>query len=133
MPGKKKSANDSVAKLSRGLARETPMTRVRPEVPEPKGDGGEVSAPGSSEGVAVAEETWEAPRRRGRPRTRTERMVRVSVDLPRTDHKYLRDFAYDAESDGMRVMRALLEEMRDDENLAERILERLSGEHGRGE
>lgn len=133
MPGKKKSANDSLAKLSRGLTRETPVTRARPEVPEPEGNGGEVSAPGSSESAAVAKETWEAPRRRGRPRTRTERMVRVSVDLPRPDHKYLRDFAYDAESDGMRVMRALLEEMRDDENLAERILDRLSGEHGRDE
>ena len=33
----------------------------------------------------------------------------------------------------MRVMRAPLEEMRDDENLAERVLDRLSGEHGRGE
>jgi hypothetical protein len=39
----------------------------------------------------------------------------------------------DAESDGMRVMRALLEEVRDDENLAERVLDRLSGERGRGE
>jgi hypothetical protein len=58
-------------------------------------------------------------------------MVRVSVDLPRPDHKYLRDFAYDAESDGMRVMRALLEEMREDEVLAERVLDRLSGERGR--
>ncbi len=38
-----------------------------------------------------------------------------------------------AESDGMRVMRALLEEMREDENLAERVLDRLSGERGRGE
>ena len=131
MPGKRKSANDSLAKLSRGLTRETPVTRTRPEVPEPEGDG-EVSVSGSSEGAAVAEEPWEAPRRRGRPRTRTERMVRVSVDLPRPDHKYLRDFAYDAESDGMRVMRALLEEMHNDENLGERILDRLSGEHGRG-
>jgi len=60
-------------------------------------------------------------------------MVRVSVDLPRPAHKYLRDFAYDAESDSMRVMRTLLEEMREDENLAERILDRLSGEPGRGE
>jgi hypothetical protein len=132
MPGKRKSANDSLAKLSRGLTRETPVTRTRPQVPEPEGDGGEVSVSGSSKGAAVAEETSEAPRRRGRPRTRTERMVRVSVDLPRPDHKYLRDFAYDAESDGMSVMRALLEEMRDDENLGERILDRLSVEHGRG-
>jgi hypothetical protein len=33
----------------------------------------------------------------------------------------------------MRVTRALLEEVRDDENLAERVLDRLSGERGRGE
>jgi hypothetical protein len=69
----------------------------------------------------------ERPRQRtGRPRTKPERMVRVSVDLPRPDHKFLRDFAYDAESDGMSVMRALLEEMRDDEELAERVLDRLA-------
>ena len=136
MPGKRKSANDSLAKLSRGLARETPVTRTRQEVLEPEAGGEKTgSAPSSFEGAAVSEETWgEAPRRRGRPRTRTaERMARVSVDLPRPDHKYLRDFAYDAESDGMRVMRALLEEMRDDDNLAERVLDRLSREHGRGE
>ena len=124
MAGKKKSASDSLAKLSRGLTRETPATRARPEVQE--GDGGEASTPGSPAGAAVAEQTREVPRRRGRPRTRTERMVRVSVDLPRSDHKYLRDFAYDAESDGMSVMRALLEEMRDDEDLAERVLDRLA-------
>lgn len=35
------------------------------------------------------------------------------------------DFAYDAESGGMSVMRALFEEMRGDEELAERILGRL--------
>jgi len=132
MPGKRKSANDSLAKLSRGLTRQTPVTRARPGAPGPEGDGEDTNARNSFEGTAVTEETWEkAPRRRGRPRTRTERMVRVSVDLPRPDHKYLRDFAYDAESDGMSVMRALLEEMRDDENLGERILDRLSVEHGR--
>ncbi|PLS87253.1 MAG: hypothetical protein CYG60_02835, partial [Actinobacteria bacterium] len=67
-------------------------------------------------------------RRRGRPRTKPDRTVRVSVDLPRRDHKYLRDFAYDAESDGMSVMRALLQEMRDDEDLAGRVMDRLAGE-----
>jgi hypothetical protein len=129
--GKKKSASDSLAKLSRGLTRQTPATRTRAESLE--GNGGGASAPGSPGAAAVAAEpeTREAPSRRGRPRTRTGRMVRVSVDLPRSDHKYLRDFAYDAESDGMRVMRALLEEMREDEDLAERVLDRLSGERGR--
>ena len=130
MAGKKKSASDSLAKLSRGLTRQTPATRTRAETQE--GNGGRASAPGSPGAAAPGEpETREAPSRRGRPRTRTERMVRVSVDLPRPDHKYLRDFAYDAESDGMRVMRALLEEMREDEDLAERVLDRLSGERGR--
>lgn len=126
MAGKKKSASDSLAKLSRGLTRDTPATRTRPE--DPQGGGGAGSAPDSPDSAAVVAEpeTREAPRRRGRPRTRTERMVRVSVDLPRPEHKYLRDFAYDAESDGMSVMRALLQEMRDDEELAERVLDRLA-------
>ena len=126
--GKKQSAQASLEKLSRGLTRETPATRTQ-ETPEQLGrssnaveGGGEVKQEAPS---PTAKQ--ERPRRRtGRPRTKPERMVRVSVDLPRPDHKFLRDFAYDAESDGMSVMRALLEEMRDDEELAERVLDRLA-------
>lgn len=125
---KKKSAAASLEKLSRGLTRETPATRAQ----EP----GSERSPGAAEDRgATAQEaapttvTTERPRRRtGRPRTKPDRMVRVSVDLPRSDHKFLRDFAYDAESDGMSVMRALLEEMRGNEDLAERVLDRLAGE-----
>ena len=128
--GKKKSAQASLEKLSRGLTRETPATRAQ-ETPEQSGrslnaveGGGEVTQEATS---TMASQ--ERPRRRtGRPRTKPDRMVRVSVDLPRPDHKFLRDFAYDAESDGMSVMRALLEEMRGDEELAERVLDRLAGE-----
>lgn len=119
MSGRKKSASDSLEKLSRGLTRETPATRAGQAE-----DGGGEAGPSLSSGGIPADG---APRRRGRPRTRPERMVRVSVDLPRPEHKYLRDFVYDAESDGMRVMRALLQEMRDDEDLAERVLDRLAG------
>jgi hypothetical protein len=126
--GKKQSAQASLEKLSRGLTRETPATRTQ-ETPEQLGrssnaveGGGEVTQEGSS---PTAKQ--ERPRQRtGRPRTKPERMVRVSVDLPRPDHRFLRNFAYDAESDGMRVMRALLEEMRDDKELAERVLDRLA-------
>lgn len=125
--GKKKSAQASLEKLSRGLTRETPATRAQvtadaePEI-SPEADGGE-----GARGAAAAAVPRENPRRRtGRPRTKPDRMVRVSVDLPRPEHKYLRDFAYDAESDGMSVMRALLEEMRDDAELAERVLDRLA-------
>jgi hypothetical protein len=128
--GKKKSAQASLEKLSRGLTRETPATRVQ-ETPEQSGrslnaveGGGEVT----QEATSTTASQERSRRRTGRPRTKPDRMVRVSVDLPRPDHKFLRDFAYDAESDGMSVMRALLEEMRGDEELAERVLNRLAGE-----
>lgn len=138
----KKSAKDSLAKLSRGLTRETPATRTASGAGSRAASGnGDGAARGSGGGArreaaaAVAEEMRpEAPaaepttRRRGRPRTKLDRTVRVSVDLPRSDHKYLRDFAYDAESDGMSVMRALLQEMRGDDALAERVMDRLAGE-----
>lgn len=129
--GKKKSATANLEKLSRGLTRETPATRAQEapaetrseRSPGARGSGGE-----ANQGAAVTTATQERPRRKtGRPRTKPDRMVRVSVDLPRPDHKFLRDFAYDAESDGMSVMRALLEEMREDEDLAERVLDRLAG------
>jgi hypothetical protein len=130
----KKSAKASLEKLSRGLTRETPATRAQEaraqEAPEQAGPERSLDvADGGGEAVQEAAETTtkERPRRRiGRPPTKPERMVRVSVDLPRPSHKYLRDFAYDAESDGMSVMRTLLEEMREDEDLAERILDRLA-------
>ncbi len=125
----KRSAKASLEKLSRGLTRETPATRA-PEAPAEAGPERSPGAGGSGgEAVQEAAETTteERPRRRiGRPPTKPERMVRVSVDLPRPSHKYLRDFAYEAESDGMSVMRALLEEMRQDEDLAERVLNRLA-------
>jgi len=50
---------------------------------------------------------------------------RITVDLPRDEHKFLRDFAYDADSDGMRVVRALLMELRDDPELSGRVMDRL--------
>ena len=59
---------------------------------------------------------------------RREGTKRITVDLPREEHKFLRDFAYDADADGMRVVRALLAELRGDEELAERVLDRLAGE-----
>ena len=130
--GKKKSAQASLEKLSRGLTRETPATRAQ-EGPEQAGPrrspGAEDDGGGGVQEAAATTTTQKHPQRRtGRPRTKPDRMVRVSVDLPRPDHKFLRDFAYDAESDGMSVMRALLEEMRGDEDLAKRVLDRLGGE-----
>jgi hypothetical protein len=51
---------------------------------------------------------------------------RITVDLPRSEHKFLRDFAYDNDTDGMRVVRALLLELRDDPGLSPRVLSRMA-------
>jgi hypothetical protein len=50
---------------------------------------------------------------------------RITVDLPRSEHKFLRDFAYDNDTDGMRVVRALLLELREDPGLSPRVLARM--------
>jgi hypothetical protein len=57
--------------------------------------------------------------------TKGEGTKRITVDLPRAEHKFLRDYAYDHETDGMRVVRALLMELRSDSGLSGRILMRL--------
>lgn len=61
------------------------------------------------------------------PRTQTvERWrERITVDLPRNEHGSLRDFAYDNDTDGMHVARALLMELADDPELSARVLARL--------
>jgi hypothetical protein len=112
----KKKASDSLARLRSGIARETPATRAR------------ASESTSSEAVGETRPPEKPARgRRGRPPSpKPERLVRVSVDLPRSRHKFLRDFAYDAETDGMSVMRALLLEMADDPNLQARVRDRLA-------
>jgi hypothetical protein len=58
--------------------------------------------------------------------TRREGTKRITVDLPRTEHKFLRDFAYDNDTDGMRVVRALLMELADDPELSDKVLRRLT-------
>jgi len=115
----KKKASDSLARLRSGIARETPVTRARS---------------GEAAGSNEVEETQTPPekpirKQRGRPPSpNPERLVRVSVDLPRSRHKFLRDFAYDAETDGMSVMRGLLEELTEDPELAARLRDRLVGQ-----
>jgi len=63
---------------------------------------------------------------RGSARTGREGTKRITVDLPRSEHRFLRDFAYDNDTDGMRVVRALLLELRDDPGLSPRVLGRMA-------
>lgn len=132
MPAKKRSASDSLAKLSRGLTRETPASRSDKSEEAPE-EAQRTDASGEAKPTEATPAGFDAgnpserpaPRKTGRPRTKSERMMRVSVDLPRHRHKYLRDFAYDTETDGMSVVRALLEEMAEDPELEHRVRNRL--------
>ncbi len=112
----KKKASDSLARLRSGIARETPVTRARS------------SKAVETDEVGETTRTPEKPARRRPPRPKPERLVRVSVDVPRSRHKFLRDFAYDAETDGMSVMRGLLEKLMENPELAGRLRNRLSNQ-----
>lgn len=72
----------------------------------------------------VQEAAGSPPPAPSRP-ARREGTKRITVDLPRDEHKFLRDYAYDNDTDGMRVVRALLMELQGDEALSTRVLRRL--------
>ena len=116
MTPKRRRAADSLQNMRRQFEKGSPLSRAE-----------------ESDRVAMDEEAGEieeiktqAPAKPGKGTTNSEKFVRVSVDLPRSRHKFLRDFAYDAETDGMSVMRGLLELLREDEELAERLRKQLT-------
>jgi hypothetical protein len=51
--------------------------------------------------------------------------VRVTVDLPRSEHRFLRVFAAQSDADGMRVMRAALRALAENEDYASYVQESL--------
>jgi hypothetical protein len=61
------------------------------------------------------------PERRPRP----EKPVRFTLDLERPYHQFLKEFATQAEVGASKVMRALLDELRDDPELAARVRNRV--------
>lgn len=101
-------ATDGVRKMRMSAA----VRGTNPEVEEQKATReGSVEASQSTES-AVSESA-------------REKRVRITVDASREQHRRLKMFALDAGTDGMSVMRALLEELDSDPELAERIRERL--------
>jgi hypothetical protein len=93
-------------------------------VTEKKGGSARRALQRGSRRVQPAGETRSA--RRGSARTGREGTKRITVDLPKSEHRFLRDFAYDNDTDGMRVVRALLLELRDDPGLSPRVLARMA-------
>jgi hypothetical protein len=80
---------------------------------------------GSRQAQPGGETPARGPARSGSAGSGRERTKRITVDLPRSEHRFLRDFAYDNDTDGMRVVRALLLELRDDPGLSSRVLGRM--------
>ena len=57
----------------------------------------------------------------------TGKPVRITVDLDPELHRFLKLYGLDSGARGAAVVRALLEELRDDPELSSRVTERLSG------
>lgn len=60
------------------------------------------------------------------PAGRSNRPVRFTLDLAREQHRFLKLFALDAETDASVVVRALLALLAEDAVIAQRVLRRLS-------
>jgi hypothetical protein len=54
-----------------------------------------------------------------------DRKIRMTIDLAREQHRFVRRFAFDADADASSVFRVLLALLEEDEELAKRVLERV--------
>jgi hypothetical protein len=55
-----------------------------------------------------------------------DRRVRFTLDLARSQHRFLKQFALDAEADASVILRVLLALLEEDELLTKRVLARIS-------
>lgn len=113
------SAKETRARMARAASTATPISRAD----DPERDEANVGG-----GIADVQEERREERRGGRRQAtvREEKLVRLSVDVPRAQHKFLRMEAAQAETTGMAVVRALISEMETDGDLAKRVRDRLT-------
>ena len=119
------SAKEARARMARAVATPSPISRAEEE---PDGGTGSEEVRSRESGGHAGQE--ERGHRGGRDGSlgEGEKLVRLSVDVPRSQHRFLRVKAAQAGTTGMAVVRALISEMETNEDLAERVRGRLERE-----
>lgn len=104
-----KKGEDRASALLKTMGRGSPRQQAE------EYDSEEVTAAATSEGTPVAPE-------------RKQKTVRLTVDLNAARHRRLKAFAFEEDAKNTEVMRALLDELEADPELASRIRDRLAAE-----
>lgn len=109
-----------VGKLQRAIDRGSPRSQTE-ALPEEQGT---VSDDVTDTEQRLTSERSDRPRRPAKP-------IRITVDLDANQHRFLRQYALDAGAKGTEVLRGLLAELAEDEELRSRLTERLLREGGK--
>ena len=105
-----KKASDVLSRMRGAATRDKPISTL-PEEPEVSAAEGEVGAGESAISTPAA------------PRAKP---VRYTIDLSREQHRFLKRFAFDAEVDTSKVVRALLTHLEQNEDLRDVVLKQIS-------
>lgn len=106
---------DRVGKLQRAIDRGSPRSQTEAL---PQDQGAVLDDDVTDAEQRLTSERSDRPRRPAKP-------IRITVDLDANQHRFLRQYALDAGAKGTEVLRGLLAELAEDEELRSRLTERL--------
>ena len=123
-------ASSTVSNLRSAVTAGGPQAAPPPIAPDPKEEAAApdpalrpepAAAPAPDPAPATAAPAEAAPVRLRGPKPRPPKPIRFTLDLNQDRHSFLKRFALEAEVDAALVMRMLLDQLRSDEDLAERL------------